>query len=108
MSAPPPMGMTERHPERCYWYRDGHGETLIPMCIGCAVGGPAECTCDVPRSRIEVAEHGRAEAERMVLRLQDARDRRLEEQRLAWSQIKYLRSRIRELERRQPAKEDEG
>lgn len=84
--------------DRCYWYRDGDGEVLIPMCLGCAVNGPEQCTCDVPESRIEAAERGRAEAEQAVLRLREARDRRLEEQQSNWRQIKRLRTRIRELE----------
>ncbi|NDK36948.1 hypothetical protein [Rhodovulum sulfidophilum] len=34
---------------RCYWIRDQDGaEILIPMCWGAAIGGPAECTCNVP------------------------------------------------------------
>ena len=47
-------------PNRCYWYRDGDGEVMIPMCLGAAINGPHECTCDVPESRIEAAERGRA------------------------------------------------
>lgn len=84
--------------DRCYWYRDGDGEVLIPMCLGCAVNGPEQCTCDVPESRIEAAERGRAEAERQVMRLREARDRRLDEQQRMWWQNKRLRERIAELE----------
>lgn len=91
-------------PDRCYWYRDGEGEVLIPMCYGTAINGPAQCTCDVPESRIEAAERGRAEAERQVMRLREARDRRLEEQQSNWWQIKRLRARIRELENQLDAK----
>lgn len=40
-------------PDRCYWYRDGEDEVLIPMCMGCAVAGIEECTCDVPGSEID-------------------------------------------------------
>ncbi|MBL3564042.1 hypothetical protein JMM61_14445 [Rhodovulum sulfidophilum] len=84
---------------RCYWIRDQDGaEILIPMCWGAAIGGPAECTCNVPESRIETAERGRAEAERQVLRLMDERDRRLEEQAVTWRQGKRLRQKIEELE----------
>lgn len=85
---------------RCYWYRDGDGEVLIPMCFGTAVNGPEQCTCDVPDSRIEASERGRAEAEAQVLRLREARDRRLDEQKNMWWQNKRLRERIRELEGR--------
>jgi len=85
-------------PDRCHWYRDGDGEVLIPMCLGTAINGPAECTCDVPESRIEAAERGRAEAERQVLRLREARDRGLEEQQANWRHNKRLRERIRKLE----------
>lgn len=84
--------------ERCHWYRDGDGEVLIPMCLGTAVNGPEQCTCNVPESRIERAERGRAEAERQVLRLREARDRRLDEQQKQWRQIKHLRARIRDLD----------
>lgn len=84
--------------DRCYWYRDGDGEVLIPMCLGCAVNGPEQCTCDTPMSRIEAAERGREIAERHVMRLCEARDRRLEEQNTLWWQNKRLRQRIRELE----------
>lgn len=83
---------------RCYWYRDGDGEILIPMCMACAVGGPDQCTCDVPESRIEAAERGRAEAERQVMRLREVRDRRLEQQQVDWNTMRRLRARIRELE----------
>jgi hypothetical protein len=61
-------------PDRCYWYRDGDGEILIPMCWGTATNGPLQCTCNVPESRIEAAERGRSEAERQVTRLGEARD----------------------------------
>lgn len=84
-------------PERCYWYRDGDGEVLIPMCFGTANNGPTQCTCDVPESRIEAAERGRKVAEEHVERLREARDRRLDEQRTLWWQNKRLRERIREL-----------
>lgn len=47
--------------ERCQWYRDGDGEVLIPACIGCAVAGPDNCTCDVPMSKIEAAEEAARE-----------------------------------------------
>ncbi|BAQ69386.1 hypothetical protein NHU_02232 [Rhodovulum sulfidophilum] len=84
---------------RCYWIRDQDGaEILIPMCWGAAIVGPAECTCNVPESRIETAERGRAEAERQVLRLMDERDRRLEAQAVTWRENKRLRERIAELE----------
>ncbi|MBL3554346.1 hypothetical protein [Rhodovulum sulfidophilum] len=84
---------------RCYWIRDQDGaEILIPMCWGAAIGGPAECTCNVPESRIETAERGRAEAERQVLRLMDERDRRLYEQARNWRRNKLLRQRIEDLE----------
>ncbi|MBD9529090.1 hypothetical protein [Paracoccus sp. PAR01] len=76
--------------DRCHWYRDGDGEALVPMCVGAAVYGPEHCTCAVPESRIEAAERGRAEAERQVLRLREARDRRLDEQRVQWGQNKRL------------------
>lgn len=85
--------------DRCYWYRDGDGETLIPMCWG-SVSHPEGCTCNVPESRIEAAERRRAEAERAVLRLREARDRRLDVQQSNWRQINRLRARIRELEAR--------
>lgn len=85
-------------PNRCYWYRDGEGEVLIPMCLGTAVNGPEQCTCDVPESRIEAAERGRAEAERHVLRLREIRDRQLDEQKTLWWQNRRLRERIRDLE----------
>lgn len=91
-------------PDRCYWYRDGEGEVLIPMCYGTAINGPHECTCDVPESRIEAAERRRDEAERQVLRLREARDRRLDHQQSNWWQIKRLRDRIRELENQLDAK----
>lgn len=84
--------------DRCHWYRDGDGEVLIPMCYGTAINGPEQCTCDVPESRIDAAERGRAEAEEQLLRLRDARDRRLEYQQTLWWQIKRLRERVRELE----------
>jgi hypothetical protein len=86
--------------DRCYWYRDGdgNGEVLIPMCLGTAVNGPEQCTCDVPMSRIEAAERGRRIAEEHVERLREARDRRLDEQRTLWWQNKRLRERIRDLE----------
>lgn len=77
---------------------------LIPMCCGSAVYGPNECTCDVPESRIEAAERRRDIAEQEVLRLREARDRRLDEQQSTWWQIKRLRARVRELE----AKEARG
>ncbi|MBL3598128.1 hypothetical protein JMM63_21725 [Rhodovulum sulfidophilum] len=84
-------------PTRCYWLREEDGiEILIPMCIGAAIGGPAECTCNVPESRIETTERGWAEAQ--VLRLREARDRCLEEQAVKWRQDKRLRQRIAELE----------
>lgn len=86
-------------PDRCYWIKDKDGdEILIPMCQGCAIGGPLGCTCSVPESRIEAADRGRAEAERQVVRLREARDRRLDAQESAWWQIKRLRERVRELE----------
>lgn len=96
-AAPVPPEMWRQH-DRCYWYRDGEGEVLIPMCFGTAINGPEQCTCDVPESRIEAAERGRAEAERQVMRLREARDRRIEEQQATWWQIKRLRDRIRDLE----------
>lgn len=41
-------------PDRCYWHRDETGaEIMIPMCMGCAVSGPEQCTCDVPGSQID-------------------------------------------------------
>ncbi|MBL3576277.1 hypothetical protein JMK10_06320 [Rhodovulum sulfidophilum] len=81
---------------RCYWIRDQDGaEILIPMCWGAAIGGPAECTCNVPESRIEAAERGRAEAEAQVLRLREVR---LEAQAVTWRENKRLRERIAELE----------
>ncbi|RAP42376.1 hypothetical protein BYZ73_04050 [Rhodovulum viride] len=84
---------------RCHWLRDEDGlEILIQMCCGAAIGGPAECTCNVPESRIEAAERGRAEAEAHVLRLMDERDRRLHEQAGIWGRNKRLRQRIEELE----------
>lgn len=89
-------------PSRCYWYRDGDGEVLIPMCYGSAVNGPNECTCDVPESRIEAAERRRDIAEQEVLRLREARDRRLDEQQSTWWKIKRLRARVRELEAKEP------
>ncbi|OLS50221.1 hypothetical protein [Rhodovulum sulfidophilum] len=73
-------------------------EILIPMCIGAAIGGPAECTCNVPESRIETTERGRTEAEAQVLRLMDERDRRLYEQARNWRRNKLLRQRIEDLE----------
>ncbi|RBO54084.1 hypothetical protein DSD19_06380 [Rhodovulum sp. BSW8] len=86
-------------PTSCYWLRDDDGaEILIPMCCGAAIGGPAECTCNVPESRIEAAERGRAEAEAQVLRLREVRDHRLEEQARMWRENKRLRERISELE----------
>lgn len=91
--------MNQKAAGRCYWYRDGDGETLIPMCWG-SVSDPGGCTCNVPESRIEAAERGRMEAERAVLRLREARDRRLGVQQSDWWQIKRLRARIRELEAR--------
>ena len=85
-------------PDRCYWYRDGEVELLIPMCYGTAINGPHACTCDVPESRLEEAERRRDEAERQVIRLREARDRRLDHQQSNWQQIKRLRDRIQELE----------
>lgn len=90
---------TRTGPDRCHWYRDSDGEILIPMCLGAAINGPCECTCDVPESRIEAAERGRAEAERQVMRLREARDRRIEEQEADWRRMKRLRARIGELEK---------
>ncbi|PTW37210.1 hypothetical protein C8N38_1324 [Rhodovulum kholense] len=88
-----------RQPIRCHWLRDEDGlEILIPMCCGAAIGGPAECTRNVPESRIEAAERGRAEAEAHVLRLMDERDRRLHEQAGIWRRNKRLRQRIEDLE----------
>ncbi|MBK5923806.1 hypothetical protein CCR90_08435 [Rhodovulum sulfidophilum] len=84
---------------RCHWVRTDDGlDILIPMCCGSAIGGPSECTCNVPESRIEAAERGRAEAEAHVLRLMDERDRRLYEQAGIWRRNKRLRERIEELE----------
>lgn len=85
--------------DRCYWLKNEDGEEiLIPMCYGSAAGGEAGCTCRVPESRIEAAERGRAEAEGHVLKLREARDRRLEEQRRDWNERRRLRQRITELE----------
>ena len=89
---------TRTSPDRCYWYRDGDGEILIPMCYGTAINGPHECTCDVPVSRIEAAERGRAEAEKQVMRLIEKHEHGLEEQQSAWRRIKRMRARIEELE----------
>lgn len=87
------------NPERCHWIRDADGtEVLIPMCIGCAVLGPKECTCDTPESAIEEAQRRRDEAERHVTRLREARDRGLEEQQSAWNRSRNLHKRVRELE----------
>ncbi|NDK36675.1 hypothetical protein [Rhodovulum sulfidophilum] len=84
---------------RCHWIRTDDGlDILIPMCCGAAIGGPAECTCDVPESRIEAAERGRQEAEAQVLRLRGVRDLSLEEQARMWRENKRLRQRIKELE----------
>lgn len=86
-------------PARCYWTKDEDGdEILIPMCCGSAVYGPHACTCNVPESRIEAAERGRAEAERQVLRLREARHRSLEEQKTRWRYQRRLHQRITELE----------
>lgn len=87
-------------PDRCYWLRTDDGEDiLIPMCMGTAVNGPQLCTCDVPESQVEEAVRRRDEAERQVMRLREARDRRLEEQASIWRRIKRLETHIRELER---------
>ncbi|MDB6178958.1 hypothetical protein PAF17_15815 [Paracoccus sp. Z330] len=86
-------------PDRCHWLKDEDGEEiLIPMCCGGAVYGSYACTCTVPESRIEAAERGRAEAERQVQRLCEARDRRLDEQKASWNMQRRLRRRIAELE----------
>ncbi len=86
-------------PDRCYWVRDDDGdEVLIPMCHGSAIFGPASCTCRVPESRIEVAERGRSTAEAHVMKLREARDRRLDEQKVNWRVHKRLRQRIEQLE----------
>ena len=86
-------------PDRCYWIKGEDGdEVLIPMCCGTAVNGPLGCTCNVPESRIEAAERGRAEAERQVLRLREARSRMLDEQKSRWYYQRRLHKRITELE----------
>lgn len=85
-------------PDRCYWLKDGGDEILIPMCYGSAHDGPYACTCTVPESRIEAAERGRAEAERQVMRLREARDRRLEEQKSEWHYRRRLHKRVTDLE----------
>lgn len=83
----------------CHWAKGFNGETvLIPECMGCAVNGPDSCTCDVTESRLEAAERGRREAEQQVLRLEEARDRRLHQQELEWRHRKRLAQRVRELE----------
>ena len=80
---------------RCYWIKDEDGdEILIPMCCGAAVYGSHACTCGFPESRIEAAERGRVEAEYQVLRLRDARDRRLYVQQIEWRQRHRLRLNI--------------
>ena len=71
---------------------------------GTAINGPHACTCDVPESRLEEAERRRDEAERQVIRLREARERRLDHQQSNWWQIKRLRDRIRELENQLDAK----
>ncbi|PNW61816.1 UNVERIFIED_CONTAM: hypothetical protein BEN50_25680 [Euhalothece sp. KZN 001] len=90
------VGAMDPVPDRCHWYRDGDGEVLIPMCMGCAVNGPEQCTCDVPESRIEAAERERAEAEHQVMRLREKAERRLEEQQRIWNENRWLRRRIKE------------
>jgi hypothetical protein len=84
---------------RCFWLRvAGREEMLIPMCIGAAVNGPSNCTCDVPESRIEEAERRRDEAESYVLRLREKSEQSVIHQRMSWRQNKVLRDRIRALE----------
>lgn len=84
--------------DRCHWVRDADGtEVMIPMCIGCAVLGPAQCTCNTPESAIEEAQRRRDEAERYVTRLREARERHREEQRAAWNRSRSLHRRNIEL-----------
>lgn len=85
-------------PDRCYWTRSGDGdEVLIPVCWA-AVHNPLDCTCDVPGSRLDYAERGRAIAEAEVTRLREklhrAQDRiaeLLRRNRALWAEGNRLR-----------------
>jgi hypothetical protein len=85
--------------DRCHWVREPEGfEVLIPMCHGSAAYGSSGCTCTVPSSRIERAERGRAEAERYVMKLREARDEMLDRQKTSRRFQAQLHQRVRELE----------
>jgi len=94
--------------DRCHWYRDGDGdgEILIPMCMGSAINGPEQCTCDVPESTIERVTRERDAARAEVARLHAKAERRLEQQLADWNRMTRLRARIDELEAAQSREED--
>lgn len=62
-------------PDRCQWLFDRYW-IMIPGCIGAAVGGPHDCTCDIKGSKLEQAQRGREIAEGEVLRLHKRAERR--------------------------------
>jgi hypothetical protein len=88
-------------PRRCYWILEGADALLIPMCGGCAIEGVTGCTCDVPESRLEAAERGRAEAEKQVERLRATAARRDEQQAKSWNLHRRTRERLHQLEAEQ-------
>lgn len=83
MSTPAPINNG-----RCYWYKDGDGEVHIPGCWGAALGGPSECTCDVPLSPTEIDYKAQI----------DALERRL---RHAELHLEWTRARLREADLRE-------
>ena len=86
-------------PGRCYWSRQDDGEEImVPMCIGCAVYGPYQCTCNVPESRLEQAERGRSIAESEVNRLREKLYRSADRREVERLENQRLRRRIFDME----------